>query len=120
MAGRVRCGLGFSTTLTVQVHFDHVGNEYGELMFVLAGIFILGFATSSPELALFCYVFILRVAGPMSYELQALLKHLFGLLLLLLLLPLVLWLFVLQALLKLLLPPPQKFSHALSQLHLLN
>jgi hypothetical protein len=36
VAGRVRCELGFKIDLTVQVHFDHVGNEYGELMFVLA------------------------------------------------------------------------------------
>jgi len=36
VVGRIRCGLGFKTGLTAQVHFDHVGNEYGELMFVLA------------------------------------------------------------------------------------
>jgi hypothetical protein len=34
--GRVRCELGFKTGLAAQVHFDHVGNEYGELMFILA------------------------------------------------------------------------------------
>ena len=28
--------LGFRIDLAAQVHFDHVGNEYGELMFVLA------------------------------------------------------------------------------------
>ena len=36
LVGWICSELGFKTDLAAQVHFDHVGNEYGELMFVLA------------------------------------------------------------------------------------
>lgn len=36
LVGWICSELGFNTGLAAQMQFDHVGNEYGELMFVLA------------------------------------------------------------------------------------